>query len=313
MAETFLTHTNRVLARLNEVALTSSDFASSRGIQTQCKNAVNEAVRYINQKEFQYPFNHSTKTQTLTAGTVKYSIPTDAKTVDYNTFRLVKDSDLGSGGGRLSILNYNDYVNSYITQEDEISTTTLSQSHTDSVTTITVASTSGFDSSGTLHIGNEQVTYTAIGSSTTFTGATRGANSTTASAHDSGVQVAQFEKGGIPQYVIRTPDNNYILFPYPDKSFSIKFDYFTFPSDMTAHSDTTTIPDRFAAVIADGATAFVYQYRGETSQYQLNMQRFEQGIKNMQTLLVNRFEYVRSTYIPKTSYSSTANVPLRTF
>ena len=175
MAETFLTHTNRVIARLNEVALTSSNFSSSRGIQTQCKNAVNEAVRYINQKEFQYPFNHTTKTQTLTAGTVKYSIPTDAKTVDYNTFRLVKDSDLGVSGGRLSILNYNDYVNSYITQEDEISTTTLSQSHTDSVTTITVASTSGFDSSGTLFIGNEQVTYTGT-TSTTFTGATRGAN-----------------------------------------------------------------------------------------------------------------------------------------
>jgi hypothetical protein len=310
MAESFLTHTNRVIARLNEVALTSSDFASSRGIQTQCKNAVNEAVRYINQKEFQYPFNHSTKTQTLTAGTVKYSIPTDAKTVDYNTFRLVKDSDLSTSGGRLPILNYNDYVNAYITQEDEIVTTTLSQSHTDSVTTITVASTTGFDSSGTLFIGNEQVTYTGT-TSTTFTGATRGAGSTTASAHDSGVQVAQFTDGGLPQFIVRTPDNNYLLYPFPTKSYSIKFDYFTFPSDMSAHSDTTSIPDRFAPIIADGATAFVYQYRGETAQYQLNMQRFEQGIKNMQTLLVNRFDYIRSTYIPRSGYLTGADTPLR--
>ena len=311
MAETFLTHTNRVIARLNEVALTSSNFTSSRGIQTQCKNAVNEATRYINQKEFQYPFNHSTKTQTLTAGTVKYSIPTDAKTVDYNTFRLVKDSDLGTSGGRLRILNYNDYVNAYITQEDEIDTTTLSQSHTDSVTTITVSSTSGFASSGTLFIGNEQVTYTAIGSSTTFTGVTRGTSSTTASAHDSGVQVAQFEDGGIPQFIIRAPDNNYILYPFPTKSYTIKYDYFTFPSDMTAHSDTTSIPDRFAPIIADGATAFVYQYRGETSQYQLNMQRFEQGIKNMQTLLVNRFDYIRSTFIPRSGYLTGVDTPSR--
>ena len=310
MAESFLTHTNRVIARLNEVALTSSNFTSSRGIQTQCKNAVNEAVRYINQKEFQYPFNHSTKTQTLTAGTVKYSIPTDAKTVDYNTFRLVKDSDLSTSGGRLPILNYNDYVNAYITQEDEIVTTTLSTSHTDSVTTITVASTTGFDSSGTLFIGNEQVTYTGT-TSTTFTGATRGAGSTTASAHDSGVQVAQFTDGGLPQFIVRTPDNNYLLYPFPTKSYSIKFDYFTFPSDMSAHSDTTSIPDRFAPIIADGATAFVYQYRGETAQYQLNMQRFEQGIKNMQTLLVNRFDYIRSTYIPRSGYLTGADTPLR--
>ena len=310
MAESFLTHTNRVIARLNEVALTSSNFTSSRGIQTQCKNAVNEAVRYINQKEFQYPFNHSTKTQTLTAGTVKYSIPTDAKTVDYNTFRLVKDSDLSTSGGRLPILNYNDYVNAYITQEDEIVTTTLSTSHTDSVTTITVASTTGFDSSGTLFIGNEQVTYTGT-TSTTFTGATRGAGSTTASAHDSGVQVAQFTDGGLPQFIVRTPDNNYLLYPFPTKSYSIKFDYFTFPSDMSAHGDTTSIPDRFAPIIADGATAFVYQYRGETAQYQLNMQRFEQGIKNMQTLLVNRFDYIRSTYIPRSGYLTGADTPLR--
>jgi hypothetical protein len=311
MAESFLTHTNRVIARLNEVALTSANFSSARGIQVQCQNAVNEAIRYINQKEFQYPFNHSTKTQTLTAGTVKYSIPTDAKTVDYNTFRLVKDNDLATNGGRLSILNYNDYVNSYITQEDEIQTTTLSTSHTDSVTTITVVSTTGFDSAGTLYVGNEQITYTGIGGSTTFTGATRGANGTTASAHDSGVQVAQFDTGGIPQYVVRTPDNNYILYPFPTKSFSIKYDYFTFPSDMSAHSDTTSVPDRFAPIIADGATAFVYQYRGETQQYQLNMQRFEQGIKNMQTLLINRFEYVRSTYIPKTRYGNASDIPLR--
>ena len=161
-----------------------------------------------------------------------------------------------------------------------------------------------------MHIGNEQVTYTGT-TSTTFTGATRGANSTTASAHDSGVQVAQFDRGAIPTYVTRTPDNNYILYPYPNKSFSIKYDYFTFPSDMSAHDDTTSIPDRFAPIIADGATAFVYQYRGETQQYQLNMQRFEQGIKNMQTLLINRFEYVRSTYIPRTGYSNTADIPLR--
>jgi hypothetical protein len=310
MAETFLTLTNRVLGRLNEVQLTSTSFATARGIQVQAKNAVNESVRYINQKEFQYPFNHSTKTETLVPGTVRYSIPTTAKTVDYNTFRLVKDSDLGSSGGRLYVLNYNDYINSYITQEDEITTTTLDGALTDSATTITVASTTGFDSSGTIFIGNEQITYTGT-SSTTFTGATRGANDTTASAHDSATQVAQFEQGGVPQYVSRTPDNNFLLYPFPTKSFTLKYDFFSFPTDMSAATDTTTIPDRFAAVIIDGATAFVYQYRGETAQYQLNFQRFEQGIKNMQTLLVNRFEYVRSTFIPKIGYTSTADLSIR--
>ena len=43
MANTFLIYTNDVLAKMNEVQLTSSDFSSSRGIQTQAKNAVNQA------------------------------------------------------------------------------------------------------------------------------------------------------------------------------------------------------------------------------------------------------------------------------
>ena len=308
MAESYLTLTNKVISKLNEVALTSVNFTSARGIQVQCQNAINEAIRYINQTDYNYPFNHATANQTLTAGVVRYSLPSSTKVVDYNTFRLVKDSDLGSSGGKLRLLNYNDYIDKYITQEDEISSTTLSQSHTDSVTTITVASTTSFNASGSLYIGNEIVSYTAIGSSTTFTGVTRGSSSTTAAAHADAVVVTQFNQGSIPQYVARTPDNNYLLYPYPTKSYQIDFEYYTFPTDLAAHGDTTTIPDRFAHVIVTGATAFVYQYRGEIQQHQVSMQLFEDGIKNMQSLLVNRFDYLRSTYPLGGSSSSRANV-----
>ncbi len=300
MSGTYLSLTNSVIARLNEVQLTSSNFSSARGIQVQAQNAVNETIRYINQREFNYPFNHATATQTLTAGVARYSLPSSTKSVDYNTVRLVKDSDLGTSGGRLGVLNYNDYINNYITQEDEINSTTAAEAIDSSETEIDLTSASSFDSTGTIYVGNEQITYTGI-STNTLTGCTRGANSTTAASHDNGSTVTQFTKGGIPRYIVRTADNNYLLYPFPDKQFSIKFDYYTYPSDMSAHDDTTTIPARFDPVIVDGATAFVYQYRGETQQYQLNFARFEQGIKNMQTLLVNKFYYLRSTYIPRTS------------
>ncbi len=55
------------------------------------------------------------------------------------------------------------------------------------------------------------MTYTEVGSSTTLTGVTRGTGGSTAAAHASGVQVAQFDNGGIPKYVVRILDNNYIL------------------------------------------------------------------------------------------------------
>ena len=303
MAETYLTLTNRVLTRLNEVELTSTTFTSARGIQTQVKNAINESIRYINQREFNYPFNHATDSETLVAGTFKYSIPATAKLADYDTFRVVKDSDLGVSGGKLNSMNYKEYIEHHITNEDEITTTTLNGSHSSSVETLTLTSTTGFDAAGSAFIGSEIISYTAI-SGNDLTGVTRGTQSTTAAEHASGVQVAQFSNGSAPTHVIRTLDNNYILFPCPDKAYTIKYDYFTFPTDMSAHGDTTSIPDRFAPVIVDGATAFVYQYRGETQQYAINFTRYEQGIKNMQTLLINKFDYLRSTYITRNHIGS---------
>jgi len=302
---TFLSLTNSVLARLNEVQLTSSNFSNARGIQVQAQNAVNESIRYINQREFQYPFNHTTKSQTLSPGIVRYSIPTDAKHVDYNTARIVKDSTIGASGANLRIMQYNEYVNNEsITQEDEIVTTTLAEALDASETEIDLTSSTGFDTAGTIFIENEEITYTGI-STNTLTGCTRGANSTTAATHDNGTSVAQFDNGAVPRYIVRTLDNNFLLFPFPNRAYTLKFDYFSFPTDLSAHDSTTSIPARFDAVILDGATAYVYQYRGETTQYQLNFSRFEQGLKNMQSLLINKYEYVRSTVIQQpTGYFS---------
>ena len=297
MALTFLSLTNDVITRMNEVVLTSTTFANARGVQVQCQNAVNESIRYINQREFGYSFNHAQNSSTLTPGVARYSLPTSTKSVDYNTARIKKDDDLNSAGNNLVSLNYNEYIDKdYPNEEDQIESTTLNGSHSSSVTTLTLTSTTGFAASGKVYIGGEQVTYTGV-SGNDITGCTRGANSTTAALHADGTTVTQFDGGGVPRNIVRTPDNNYLLYPYPDKQYTLVFDYFTFPSDLAAHGDTTSIPDRFGPVIVDGATAFVYQYRGEMQQYQLNFGRFEQGIKNMQSLLINKYEYVRSTVL----------------
>ena len=297
MALTFLSLTNDVITRMNEVVLTSTTFANARGVQVQCQNAVNESIRYINQREFGYSFNHAQNSSTLTPGVARYSLPTSTKSVDYNTARIKKDDDLNSAGNNLVSLNYNEYIDKdYPNEEDQIKSTTLNGSHSSSVTTLTLTSTTGFSASGKVYIGGEQVTYTAV-SGNDITGCTRGANSTTAALHADGTTVTQFDGGGVPRNIVRTPDNNYLLYPYPDKQYALVFDYFTFPSDLSAHGDTTSIPDRFGPVIVDGATAFVYQYRGEMQQYQLNFGRFEQGIKNMQSLLINKYEYIRSTVL----------------
>ena len=304
MALTYLELTNDVLTRMNEVVLTSANFTDARGVQVQAKNAINEAIRHINQKEFAYPFNHASNSSTVVPGVVRYTIPTGTKYIDYNTARIKKNSDVSSSGVNLKKLNYNEYISKeFANQEDDIKSTTLDGTHTDSVTTLTLASSTGFATEGTVFVGSEEITYTAV-SGNTLTGCTRGANSTTAAAYSSGVVVTQFDNGGLPQYIVRTLDNNYLLYPFPDKEYTLLYDYFTFPDDLSAHGDTTSIPDRFKPVITDGATAFLYQYRGEMQQYQINFERFEDGIKNIQSLLINKFDYIRSTVINRPTSSN---------
>ena len=77
MATTFLQLVNQVNRRLNEVELTSTNFASATGFYAHAKDAVNASIRYINQSEFEWPFNHNTQTTTLTANTSRYSFPAD--------------------------------------------------------------------------------------------------------------------------------------------------------------------------------------------------------------------------------------------
>ena len=59
--------------------------------------------------------------------------------------------------------------------------TTVSSTINDSVTTVTVASTDGFDDSGFIRIGTEVIAYTGK-TATTFTGLTRGSAGTTAAS-----------------------------------------------------------------------------------------------------------------------------------
>ena len=67
-------------------------------------------------------------------------------------------------------------------------TSTLSSSINASVTSLTMASSSSFPSSGTVIIGSELITYTG-NSGGTLSGLTRGANGTTAATHSSGATV----------------------------------------------------------------------------------------------------------------------------
>ena len=309
MAYNYLGLVNDVNRRLNEVELTSSNFASSIGEYAMVKDAINVAIRQINQHEFSYPFNSAVNSSTVTPGVVRYTIPTNTKHIDYKTARIKKNTTLNVSGNNLSTMTYYEYIaKDYANQEDDIQSTTINAPSglSASVETISVTSSTGFSSTGTLYVGGEQITYTGI-LGNDFTGCTRGANSTTAATIADDVTVTQFDNGGVPKHIVRTPDNNYLLYPFPDKQYTLVFDYFTLPTDLSAATDAPSLPEQFRTVIVEGAMYTAYMFRGETQEATIMKNNFEEGIKNMRTLYINKYDYISSTLINKSATSSMTN------
>jgi len=225
MAYDYLGITNDVAGRLNETALTTSNFATVTGFYAAIKEAVNSSIRHINQSHFSWPFNWNSEELTLEAGVTRYAVPAEAKYVDFDTFRVRRDTSLDVGSAkRLKQVTYDEYVDRYVDQEDESDST----------------------------------------------------------------------KGGVPEKVFRSQNNEFGIIPLPDKAYQVDFEYFTFPVDLSLHSDVPSIPERFRYVIVDGAMYYAYMFRDNIEMATLSQQKFDQGIKQMRTLLVNENIYVRA-------------------
>jgi len=122
MSYDFLGLVNDVVGRMNDVPLTSANFDAAANHYTMIKESVNLAIREINQESYEWPFNHVTKTDTLTAGTIRYSLPADTKTVDWDSFRVQRNTVFGNDTVSLKIISYEEYLQKFV--DDEYNTDT---------------------------------------------------------------------------------------------------------------------------------------------------------------------------------------------
>lgn len=228
MAYDYIGLVNQINRRVNEVELSTTNFAAAKGFYAQAKDAVNSSIRYINQTEYNWPFNHVTQEDTLRAHVVRYGDPDDAKVLDVNTFRIKEDATLGNATRKLNILSYEEYLQQHVHHEYSVNNST----------------------------------------------------------------------SGMPSFVFRTPSQEYGVIPPPDKAYTIVYEYYRIPVDLENHDDVPGIPERFAHVIVDGAMYYTYLFRGSSQEAIISKEKFEEGIKNMRSLLINRYDYVRSTFIP---------------
>jgi hypothetical protein len=110
MAYNFLGLVNDVNDEFNEIRLTQSNFNNVDGYYAHTKRAVNAAIRRINQTSFEWPFNHVTRQEVLSVGQTRYSYPQDAKSVNFDSFRVKHDDRLF----RLSMGDYEEYLDKHV-------------------------------------------------------------------------------------------------------------------------------------------------------------------------------------------------------
>lgn len=112
MGSTVLSLTNKLLRHFNEVELTSVTFSTATGFHSAAIDYINDAIRTIQQSEYEWPFNWNETEVTLVPGQADpqlYALEADAETVDWDTFCLVRDDSLSVVETYLPYIDYDEW------------------------------------------------------------------------------------------------------------------------------------------------------------------------------------------------------------
>ena len=302
MAYNFLELVNEINRRLNEVELTTTTFTTATGFYQTAKDAVNSSIRHINHEEFSWPWNHREEEEVLSAGIARYSYPEDAKLINMDSFRIKRNERI------TSTARVNGAISSTtaLVVDTNVGTITAGMTVTGEgiVGTVTVSSLSDQNN---LVLSTQQTLSDNV--ALTFT---KGLGVETKKLKamdyqeylDNHVDHEYNTNNSIrtvPRNIIRTPSQEFIFYPCPDKAYEVVYEYYQNPVSLSLSSDVPTIPKEFQHVIVDGAMFYAYQFRGDNQSAQISQQKFEQGIKYMRSLYINRYDYLRSSMIVKAS------------
>ena len=101
----------------------------------------------------------------------------------------------------------------------------------------------------------------------------------------------------VPDFVFPSHGNGFGVSPSPDKAYTVRFRYYQNYSDLTSATDVTRIPESFDTVIVDGAIYHLYMFKDNLEAANAAFLAFQQGIKDLQTLYINNYQYISDTRV----------------
>lgn len=86
--------------------------------------------------------------------------------------------------------------------------------------------------------------------------------------------------------------------PRPESSeYRVAYEYYTTHSDLSAHGDTMTLPDRFSTLIVDRAKYYTYMLRSDPQHAQLADRDFQRKLRLLKVDYATKNDYMRSDNI----------------
>ena len=102
-----------------------------------------------------------------------------------------------------------------------------------------------------------------------------------------------------PLRVYILPDHSaFGVSPRPNTSeYTIHYDYYTTHTDLSAHGDNMTLPDRFSTLIIDRAKYYTYMLRSDPQHAQLADRDFQRKLRLLKVDYATKNDYMRSDSI----------------
>lgn len=102
---------------------------------------------------------------------------------------------------------------------------------------------------------------------------------------------------GKPSYVFPSSQFGFGVTPSPDAAYTLRYTYYRNRVILDAADDEPRTPVAFDHVIVDGAMYHMYLFKENPESAQLAFAKFQQGIKNLQSIYINRFTAVHDTRV----------------
>lgn len=298
---------NRVLEDFNEVPLSSMTFNSASGFQGAVKDYINDALNDIyTWNDVMWPFLWTQKTFLTSIGQSSYSYDATVLYVNWDSFNVLRPT-----------LTINSLTSVGATATATVSAGHQLKANNNDLVIINNANESSY---------NGTFTPTII-SSTQFTYVMTGATGSPATGspimippynnqylglknydeylrdwRDVDVNSTQQDNTiagnpitSPPRFIIRKPDNNFIISPSPDRIYTVGYDAFTNPdSSLIVTTDIPLVPSVFRQVIVDRAMVYCLAFRDNDTQLLRSDKKFEDNCHRMRRILIPQAEFLVS-------------------